>query len=618
MRPSLIPVAFLVTASLLSQGNISSLSPANTAAGGPAFTLTLNGTGFNVFNVVQWDSGNVPTTFVSTTQLQASIPASFITTIGSHNVRVKLGLNLPGLSNTVVFNVVNPVPVVTTMAPSFCQFGAGGFTLQLVGSSFVATSFMQWNGVPLTTTVVSSTTLTAPIAGSLVTTPGTAAVTVVNPVPGGGLSNAVLFIINPNPVPTITNVTPLSATIGTNLVVLNYTGTGFTPSTIARLGGTDLITNFLSPTHVQGLVFASMISVPGQLSLSVFTPSPGGGTATFGSFSVNNPAPLIGSLNGGFPLTGGGGTPIITVTGSGFMPTTAWSTAGVALQATFNSESDAFLTIPSVLLRETGTYQVTATNPGPGGGSDTLPIHVAGPLISFCSPPIIPVLAIASPPVTLTVTGVQAAPFVIGDQIHFDGVPRATAFVNTTTLTCTVDGTVPGALHVGGFAVTVTRQGSAAPVVSNAVGVTVGSGGTPDNAGTVTLVPVPPSPGVPFNVRVEIPVGVSAVTLLAQAPAPAPILVSFGSGFDLVIGPGLGAPIVLADGLGIFGPPTGAASVPQDLSFFNVTTGQGVFSVSNLFAPPTLGITVSLVAVYSHPLSPIGLGTTHVSGPYTF
>ena len=52
---------------------------------------------------------------------------------------------------------------------------------------------MQWNGNPRTTTFISNSTITATILASDISTPNTASVTVVNPAPGGGVSNVVFF-----------------------------------------------------------------------------------------------------------------------------------------------------------------------------------------------------------------------------------------------------------------------------------------------------------------------------------------------------------------------------------------------------------------------------------------
>jgi len=63
------------------------------------------------------------------------------------------------------------------------------------GTNFVSTSQIKWNGTALTTTYVSATQLTATVPASDLATAGTASVTVFNPTPGGGTSNALTFTI---------------------------------------------------------------------------------------------------------------------------------------------------------------------------------------------------------------------------------------------------------------------------------------------------------------------------------------------------------------------------------------------------------------------------------------
>ena len=58
------------------------------AAGATAFTLTLTGTDFVPASVVRWNGSPRTTTFVHSTQLAATIPASDLTSPGTFNVTV--------------------------------------------------------------------------------------------------------------------------------------------------------------------------------------------------------------------------------------------------------------------------------------------------------------------------------------------------------------------------------------------------------------------------------------------------------------------------------------------------------------------------------------------------
>ena len=75
-----------LAASTPAPATLTSLSPSSTAAGGPAFTLTVNGTGFVSGAIVRWNGANRTTTFVNSSQLRAAIPATDIATAGTAQV----------------------------------------------------------------------------------------------------------------------------------------------------------------------------------------------------------------------------------------------------------------------------------------------------------------------------------------------------------------------------------------------------------------------------------------------------------------------------------------------------------------------------------------------------
>jgi len=180
------------------QPGITSLSPASAAAGGPAFTLTVNGFGFVSNSVVNWNGSGQTTTFVSATRLTAVITASDIADPGAAMVIVANPEASGGASAPATFTVSpanNPVPTITSLSPSSIGAGSGGFTLAVIGSNFVASSVVQWNGSSRSTTVFDSTQLSAAIAAADVATASAVNVTVLNPAPAGGASNAATFTV---------------------------------------------------------------------------------------------------------------------------------------------------------------------------------------------------------------------------------------------------------------------------------------------------------------------------------------------------------------------------------------------------------------------------------------
>ena len=101
----------------------------------------------------------------------------------------------------------NPVPALTSLSPSAATAGGPSFTLTVNGNNFVNGAAVRWNGNARTTTFVSATQLTAQVLASDIATAGTAQVTVFNPAPGGGVSNALNFTINA----AVSNVVTINA-----------------------------------------------------------------------------------------------------------------------------------------------------------------------------------------------------------------------------------------------------------------------------------------------------------------------------------------------------------------------------------------------------------------------
>jgi hypothetical protein len=134
--------------------------------------------------------------------------------------------NASGGSQTVALTGTgvsgNPIPGLALISPAAARAGAPGLTLTVVGSDFFSGSVVRWNGSSLVTTFISSTELTASVPASDLASAGSAQVTVFNPAPGGGTSNALTFIITAaasTPIPSgpVQTIVPQSALAGVGL-----------------------------------------------------------------------------------------------------------------------------------------------------------------------------------------------------------------------------------------------------------------------------------------------------------------------------------------------------------------------------------------------------------------
>jgi C1A family cysteine protease len=173
---------------------LSSISPGGAAVGGPAFTLTVDGSDFVNGAVVLWDGSARATTFVSAARVTASISAADIA-VGKV-VQVTVRNPDSSLSNPLEFTIANPLPALSALAPAYAAGGGSPFTLNLTGTDFVPGSIVRWNGVARTTVFVSSTELQAAITAADIQSGGDAYVTVYNPPPGGGSSGSTTFPVS--------------------------------------------------------------------------------------------------------------------------------------------------------------------------------------------------------------------------------------------------------------------------------------------------------------------------------------------------------------------------------------------------------------------------------------
>lgn len=85
------------------------------------------------------------------------------------------------------------MPVVAQLTPSTESHGNAQFQLVIVGSNFASNAVVNFNGTPMATMFVSSTTLQATIPASAIMNAGMVPVTVTNPGSNGayGGSSAV-------------------------------------------------------------------------------------------------------------------------------------------------------------------------------------------------------------------------------------------------------------------------------------------------------------------------------------------------------------------------------------------------------------------------------------------
>jgi hypothetical protein len=139
MRFSLAAL-FLCSVAFSQTPSITSVQPATVSAGGPAFTLTVNGSGFLSGSTVKWSGTSLPTSYSSDSLVTASVPANLIAICGRFPVTVT---NPSGTSNANVTVVVNPV--LNGISPNQAAAGSGGFTVTAFGQGFSSNVVLTLN-----------------------------------------------------------------------------------------------------------------------------------------------------------------------------------------------------------------------------------------------------------------------------------------------------------------------------------------------------------------------------------------------------------------------------------------------------------------------------------------
>jgi len=433
---------------------ITSLSPNGATAGGAAFTLTVNGTGYVNGSQVKFNGNSRTTTFVSATQLTAAILATDIATVGTANVTVTNAAPGGGTTANFAFTISsapNPVPTLTSISPANGILGQP-VTLTLTGTNFISGSIVNFGTFGDTGGTVSNggDTLTINIPGAQLAAAGNINVTVTNPAPGGGTSAAQVFQIF-NPVPTITSLSPSSATVGGAAFTLTVNGTNFINGAVVDFNGSNRVTTFVSSTQITAAILAADLVSPGTALVSVANPAPTTGSSATVNFQINNPVPTATSLSP-TSTTAGGPQFTLTVNGTNFVHNSSVLFNGTAQVTNFVSATQLTATILSSAITTAGTANVAVNNPAPGGGTSgnlTFTIDNPAPTITTLSPTSATAGGAAF---TLTVTGTG---FVTGASVKFNGTAVTTTFVSATEVTAAI--TAAEIATAGTFPVTVTN-----------------------------------------------------------------------------------------------------------------------------------------------------------------
>jgi hypothetical protein len=363
---------------------LDSLAPSTAIAGAADFSVTVSGQEFVPSAVVWWDGQALVTTYVSSTQLTAIVPAGLATSVGTFDVVVQ---QEGSTSNILPFTVVGPV--LDGLSPSSAQAGSPGITITATGTNFLPDSQISWSGDGMVTTYVSPTTITATIPASKFIAAGSVSVFVIS---GGVSSNIITFTI----APVLSSVTPDVIIAGGPPVQLTLTGNGFVPGSVAKWDGVDMVTTYVSSTQLTA-VTPTTIGPVGTHQVRVDV-----GSSSSNDFAVSVlQNPVLSSIT---PDNVVAGVPSLTLsaTGQGFTSTTVLTWNGTSLPTTFVSDTQLTASVSAALVASAGTVPVTALMAW-GAESNAINFTIsAPPFIVSINPQSVPA---GSPSFTLIVNG---------------------------------------------------------------------------------------------------------------------------------------------------------------------------------------------------------------------
>ena len=429
---------------------VDSIVPNKAPVGAVGPSIVVTGNNFVPRSIVQLDGAPLATTFVSGTELRATIPSGKLSAVGT--LRISVGTAPPGggASKEVLFSVENPEPTLTALAPLSVLAGAGDTKLEVSGSSFLADSKIVFGTTDLITTVNGRTKLEATIPAALLVTSQSVPVTVVNPEPGGGSSKALSFLIS-NPSGAVQSVVPSTAFVGGAAFEMTVNGSGFVNGSKVVFNGTSLPTTFVGKGSLKAQVASSFLAVPGDVAVAVENPPPGGGVSSPVGFKVQYPAPTVSAIN---PSTvGAGSVPTeVTVTGTRFFPATQVTFDNAPAATVFVDATHVKATLTAAQLSNAGSIAVRVVNPAPGGGSSAaLPFLVTNgvPTIASLAPASV---VMGAADTSITINGSR---FVPGSSVKSNGQAVVSTYVSGTRLTAIIPSS--HLLNPGSVALTVSN-----------------------------------------------------------------------------------------------------------------------------------------------------------------
>ncbi|HEX6590345.1 MAG TPA: IPT/TIG domain-containing protein [Longimicrobiales bacterium] len=325
----------------------------------------------------------------------------------------------------------NPTPVIASISPASVASGGDAIEITILGSGFVEGSRARVDGVERPAALTSPTEIRMTLLATDREVSGEREVTVSNPTPGGGTSNAVLLVVQePAPV-TVTALEPDSLMTGADSAVLVVRGSGFGAADRILIGTVVLSPRSWSADSAAVVLDSTLLREARAEWVHVGNAV---GLSTPISLTIYNPVPVLAGISPASVPAGIEGLEVV-VSGHDLRPQTVVLVDGEPRETLYRSDDEVAIELSQADLNSARVLELEVSSPAPGGGTasgSATFIVEATPVIET-----LPSFAANSGGGGFELR-IHGRNFTDGSVVRWNGSPRATTFLSDRRLVATI------------------------------------------------------------------------------------------------------------------------------------------------------------------------------------
>ena len=330
--------------------------------------VQINGSGFIPASIISLNGTTLRSTYQNNGQMLAMVPVQSNATGNLSLVARNAGAG-GGTSAAYTLPLVNPVPLVSSVVPA--ELLAGGTqAVALTGSGFVPGTTVLFNGglLPVAYSSASKVTVQVPVAANA---SGGLTLQVQNPGPGGGAGTSFAATVPASTI-TLTATDADGANTGTVPLGIPVAMSAAVTGSMQTAVNWSVSSGSISSS---GVYLAQTMPAQQRVTITASLASNPAVTASYAA-QVINPVPTITAASPA--VIPAGATTLVTLTGSGFVPSTILQANGVALPTTYLSSTSVQLEAAVGASTAGGLAVQAYTAEFTGGLSNSFALAVSG------------------------------------------------------------------------------------------------------------------------------------------------------------------------------------------------------------------------------------------------